>query len=1162
MAEFKLRLVVHTRGAPSHRLDLEFSVATGGVKEFVVGESDLRWFLKPFLGRFPRRLLWCYVKEKRSNDGALIEQATTGLTRFNPFSGEKVTLKECRAALHLLEDLEGPEVAPTERPPAASSVTVSFECAPPPAKEALEKPGQLYSQLVEPVILLGFNSQRVKLSNELSMIVQQQQSQPCLFISALGPNSTVTVNFSGGGNNTDTVERQLKSLAGLPFSFLAMTTVTSQRAKLLEKESLDQQLVDRVFQQCFVPWADPNWKGDRTAGAVFYGPPGTGKTHLIRELLADEHGHVTNGSMSALGFYVISAGSASSVMRPYSGETEAELRRLADEARKRPHQMCVIFWDEFEALGTSRELVTQDYKAGYVAQLLTIIGDKSYPNLFVIACTNHFSKLDPALIRAGRLDRHYLLGPLTSSEAVQVAKTASDPILDGMKFGVKHDMKQHIEAFVQYCGINWTRGQLITVLNRALNRLRLLDNVLADPANVKPSEQVAQATLETLKQLLVDEWKLFLLRPPENLLFNRAIELWDNLKPAASGGLKELDLKANAEWTGRVFVNADIGTASFEGSSEDLWFPPQFLSRFLRHLASQVGPAGKKGATQVFVLDARFFVEHKEEDAFRVIDLLFDECAQLPGRSMIVVDVASLIGWQVSGQTIGTSTSHSYGRSMNVTRSEAYGLTHTKSFSNSVTNTKGSSTGWSKATGTSDGKTEGWSVGVSKTRGRGITIGDNWSRSDAEGGSVSDTYGDSLAISRTLSEGGNSSLASTVGKSDSITNGDQWSRTRGDSSSKTTTNGTSWNTSDGLTKTVNTSFARGRNWNSTDTYGGNSSINANSSESVNDGRSGSNSHTTSFTDTQSGSINVSVASADSASVSDAESKTDTWSKAFGMNYTSNETKTLNVNYSVLRGQMLQALLFYARQSGPALVFVVTDPYLQGLMQSMLNWDSGIAAETLFEPNDVHPLGLEKMIQYLDLSKIEVVDLQNVVDLPKTIIGCMAKHAPLVRYLDLSRDQKDRQNPLVWGEIGKMVRLEEIYGLPASALPLINPLVRLRAINRFVKTTIQDEGALVRYLRAGCSFYGHVKIADSSEGKWVTVYDGKHVEKCGSFWVGPQTTAKELCDSVISRFEAYPLLLPLGLTPGLAGTSVAMAANDKVVQHISCYLHVGWQFLMQ
>ncbi len=130
------------------------------------------------------------------------------------------------------------------------------------------------------------------------------------------------------------------------------------------------------------------------SGLLLHGPPGTGKTTVARVLAAE----------SNCSFYPASAADLTSM---WLGESERLIAALFDRARE--NQPSIIFLDEIDAIASKRGEGTS-YDA-QVNQLLTEIdGLESSRGVLVVAATNRKDRLDPALLRGGRLSRHIEIG--------------------------------------------------------------------------------------------------------------------------------------------------------------------------------------------------------------------------------------------------------------------------------------------------------------------------------------------------------------------------------------------------------------------------------------------------------------------------------------------------------------------------------------------------------------------------------------------------------------------------------------------------------------------------------------------------------------------------------------------------------------------------------
>lgn len=130
---------------------------------------------------------------------------------------------------------------------------------------------------------------------------------------------------------------------------------------------------------------------DAPKGILLYGSPGTGKT-LIAKAVASE----------TQTYFIHVDGPE--IMHKYYGESEARLRQVFDEARKKAPS--IVFLDELDAIAPKRTEVHGDVEKRVVAQLLALMdGLESRGNVVVLAATNVPDLVDPALRRPGRFDR-------------------------------------------------------------------------------------------------------------------------------------------------------------------------------------------------------------------------------------------------------------------------------------------------------------------------------------------------------------------------------------------------------------------------------------------------------------------------------------------------------------------------------------------------------------------------------------------------------------------------------------------------------------------------------------------------------------------------------------------------------------------------------------
>ncbi len=156
-------------------------------------------------------------------------------------------------------------------------------------------------------------------------------------------------------------------------------------------ESVKQQLRDTVGLVLAFPGEALELKVAFN-GILLFGPPGTGKTFLAKAAAGE------------YGCNFLSLGSVE-LTSSFRGESAKKIARAFDVARA--NVPVIMFFDEFDAIGTRRDDTpgSSDDLRSLTQLLRSLEGVRDSPEVIVVAATNHFDQLDPAVIRPGRFDR-------------------------------------------------------------------------------------------------------------------------------------------------------------------------------------------------------------------------------------------------------------------------------------------------------------------------------------------------------------------------------------------------------------------------------------------------------------------------------------------------------------------------------------------------------------------------------------------------------------------------------------------------------------------------------------------------------------------------------------------------------------------------------------
>ncbi len=131
-------------------------------------------------------------------------------------------------------------------------------------------------------------------------------------------------------------------------------------------------------------------------GMLLYGPPGCGKTFFAKHF-AEE-----------VGFNFILA-TPSTLKSRFINATQENIAKMFEEAEK--NAPTIIFIDEINELLPSRDGNSHEMSKSAVNEMLAQMDRTGEKGIFLIGATNYPDMIEPAMLRAGRLDKKIYLPP-------------------------------------------------------------------------------------------------------------------------------------------------------------------------------------------------------------------------------------------------------------------------------------------------------------------------------------------------------------------------------------------------------------------------------------------------------------------------------------------------------------------------------------------------------------------------------------------------------------------------------------------------------------------------------------------------------------------------------------------------------------------------------
>lgn len=162
------------------------------------------------------------------------------------------------------------------------------------------------------------------------------------------------------------------------------------------------ELKETLIAEVINPLRDPErfkkFKVSIPNGIILYGPPGCGKTFIVRKL-AEE-----------LGYTFIEV-KHSDLATPFIHGSVGNIGRVFANAKD--NAPAIVFFDEISGLVPNRQNIHGEgsHKEEEINEFLIQLNDASDNGILVVGATNYIDRIDPAILRPGRMDKKIYVSP-------------------------------------------------------------------------------------------------------------------------------------------------------------------------------------------------------------------------------------------------------------------------------------------------------------------------------------------------------------------------------------------------------------------------------------------------------------------------------------------------------------------------------------------------------------------------------------------------------------------------------------------------------------------------------------------------------------------------------------------------------------------------------